>query len=80
MNIQRIVQIIFQLLIFGAVVACLYYLITIVPIPPPWQGWILVALKVLVILGVIAWLLDLGGVPIIRRGGGPPSSPPNPPG
>lgn len=72
MSISRIVQIVIQLLVFGAIVGILYWIITIVPIPAPWQRWTLVALQVLAGLGVIGMLLDWAGYPIIKRN--PPSA------
>jgi hypothetical protein len=66
-SIQKIVQVIFQLLIFFAVVGLLYYLILVVPIPDPYKYWTLIVLKVMVIIALIGMLLDWAGYPIIKR-------------
>jgi len=66
-NIQGIVRVVFELLIFFAVVGLLYYLITIVPIPQPYKGWTLLVLQVMVVIAAIGWLLDKAGYPIIKR-------------
>ena len=72
-NIQWIVRVIVGLIVFGCIFGLLFYLITIVPIPEPFKGWLLILLKVLGVLGLIGVLLQFAGYPIIKNNGGPPT-------
>lgn len=67
-SIRKIVDIIVGLIVFGCIFGLLYYLITIVPIPEPFKGWLLILLQVLGVLGLIGVLLQFAGFPIIKSG------------
>lgn len=69
--IQKIVRVIFGLLIFFGVVALLHYLITILPIPAPYQGWTLLALHVMTVVALIGMLLEWAGYPVFPRNSPP---------
>ena len=60
------VSLIVTLLVCGLIVALLFYLIQILPIPDPYKGWIKIVLQVLVVLFLIGLLLNFAGVPVIR--------------
>jgi hypothetical protein len=65
-TIAGLVSLIVTLLVFGCIVGLLFYLISIVPIPDPYRGWIKVLLQVLVVLVLIGMLLGFVGYPIVR--------------
>lgn len=67
-SIRKIVDIIVSLIVFGCIFGLLWYLVTIVPIPPPFKGWLLILLQVLGVLGLIGVLLQFAGYPIIKQG------------
>jgi hypothetical protein len=65
-TIAGLVSLIVTLLVFGCIVGLLFYLITVVPAPEPYKGWIKIVLQVLVILVLIGMLLQFAGYPILR--------------
>ena len=69
MDMASLVHLFVYLIIVGCILGLLYYLITIVPIPEPFKGWLRILLIVIVVLALIFWLLSMvGGGPGLRLG------------
>ena len=67
MDMSGLVSLLVYLIVIGCVFGLLLYLVTIVPIPEPFKGWLRIAVIVIAVLVLIFWLLSLvGGGPVMR--------------
>lgn len=61
MDVSGLVSVFIYILIIACVAGLLWYLLSILPIPEPFKGWIRIAFTVVVVIFIIFWLLSLVG-------------------
>lgn len=61
MDVSNLVHVFIYILIIASVAGLLWYLLSILPIPEPFKGWIRIAFTVVVVIFIIFWLLSLLG-------------------
>jgi len=65
MDANSLLHLFVYVLVIGCVFGLGLYLLSILPIPEPWKGWIRVAFIAIAVIFLMFWLLSLvGGAPV----------------